>query len=90
MSQPIPDKPVMPTPQQFPDVQNQLNKPMTQNLENNKNIPPTLPSPVDMLIRFLKLRPEKFSRVAEPILADDWLRSVNKDLVTIEIGRAHV
>ena len=36
-----------------------------------------------MLIRFLKLRPEKFSRTAEPILADDWLRSVNKDLVTI-------
>ena len=73
----------MPIQQQFPDVQNQLNQPMTQNLENNKNIPPTPPSPVDMLIRFLKLRPEKFSITAEPILADDWLRSVNKDLVTI-------
>ena len=31
-----------------------------------------------------KLRPTKFSNATEPIVADDWLRSVNKDLVTCE------
>jgi hypothetical protein len=38
---------------------------------------------MDMLIRFLRLRPEKFSRAAEPMVANDWLCYVNKDLVTI-------
>ena len=37
-----------------------------------------------MLARFLRLRPNKFSSATEPIVADDWLRSVNKDLVTCE------
>ncbi|XP_051230224.1 uncharacterized protein [Lolium perenne] len=51
---------------------------------NNHNPPPPPPPPhVDMLTRFLRLRPEKFSRAAEPMVANDWLRSVNKDLVTI-------
>jgi hypothetical protein len=36
-----------------------------------------------MLARFLRLRPAKFSRAAKPLEAMDWLRSVNKDLVTI-------
>jgi hypothetical protein len=35
-----------------------------------------------MLARFLRLRPAKFSRAAEPLEAMDWLHSVNKDLVT--------
>jgi hypothetical protein len=35
-----------------------------------------------MLTRFLRLRPAKFSHAAEPVEAMDWLRSVNKDLVT--------
>ena len=83
MSEPNPNNPVMPTLQELLDAQNQMNQLMTQDLEDNKNIPAPPPSQVDMLIRFLKLRPEKFSRAAEPILADDWLRSVNKDLVTI-------
>ena len=82
MPQPNSNNPMMPTLQQLLDSQKQLNELMTQNIEN-KNIPPPPPSQVDMLIRFLKLRPKKFSRAAEPIMADDWLRSVNKDLVTI-------
>src|SRR3954468_12316800 len=35
-----------------------------------------------MLTRFMKLRPAKFSRTTDPMVANDWLRSVNKDLVT--------
>ena len=36
-----------------------------------------------MLTRFLRLRPAKFSSAPEPMIALDWLRSVNKDLVTV-------
>src|SRR5664279_1256172 len=36
-----------------------------------------------MLTRFLRLRPAKFSSAPEPMAALDWLRSVNKDLVTV-------
>ena len=57
---------------------------MNQNQEDTKDILASPPSQVDMLIKFLKLRPEKFSRTTEPILADDCLRSVTKDLVIIE------
>jgi hypothetical protein len=39
---------------------------------------------VDRLARFLRLRPNKFSSATEPIVADDWLHSVNKDLTTFE------
>jgi hypothetical protein len=39
---------------------------------------------LDRFARFLRLRPNKFSSATEPIVADDWLRSVNKDLVTCE------
>ncbi len=36
-----------------------------------------------MLTRFLRLRPAKFSGTTDPMVANDWLRSVNKDLVTV-------
>ena len=60
-----------------------------QNTTNNNNNPPPPPPPppppqVDRLARFLRLRPNKFSTATEPIIADDWLRSVNKDLITCE------
>ena len=63
----------------------QLNNHMQNNNNTNNNPPPPPPPPphVDMLTRFLRLRLEKFSRAAEPMVANDWLRSVNKDLVTI-------
>ena len=54
------------------------------NNNNNNNQPPPPPPPVDRLARFLRIRPNKFSSATEPIVADDWLRSVNKDLVTCE------
>jgi hypothetical protein len=73
--------------QQMMEAQAQLMQVMTQflanaNNNNNNNPPPPPPPQVDMLARFLRLRPAKFSRATEPLEAMDWLRSVNKDLVT--------
>jgi hypothetical protein len=80
--------------QQLVAAQAQLMQMMTQfiqasanNNNNNNHPPPSLPPPppqVDRLTRFLWLRPNKFSSASEPIVADDWLHSVNKDLVTCE------
>src|SRR4051812_49322909 len=58
-------------------IQNQNNN--NNNNNNSQNNPPAL----DMLTKFLKLRPARFSRTTDPMVADDWLRSVNKDLVTV-------
>jgi hypothetical protein len=55
----------------------------TNNMNNNNNPPPPPPPPqVDRLAHFLRLGPNKVSFATDPIVADDWLRSVNKDLVT--------
>jgi hypothetical protein len=54
---------------------------MANNNGNNGNNNP--PPQVDALARFLRLRPAKFSIASEPTVALDWLRSVNKDLVTV-------
>src|SRR5215216_8072298 len=56
---------------------NNNNNPNNNN--NNNNNPPVF----DMLTRFLRLRPAKFSGTTDPMVANDWLRSVNKDLVTV-------
>jgi hypothetical protein len=74
--------------QQLIEAQAQLMQVVTQfiaNSQNNNNNPPPPPPPpqVDMLARFLRLRPAKFSHAAKPLEAMDWLRSVNKDLVTV-------
>ena len=61
---------------QFMANQNQNNN---NNNNNNQNNPP----PLDMLTRFLRLRPAKFSGTTNPMVANDWLCSVNKDLVTV-------
>jgi hypothetical protein len=85
--------------QQLVAAQAQLMQMMTQliqanannNNNNNNNPPPPPPPPppqVDRLARFLRLRPNKFSSATEPIVADDWLRSVNKDLTTCECTEA--
>jgi hypothetical protein len=64
--------------QQMMEAQAQLMHVMTQflananNNNNNNNPPPPPPPPqVDMLARFLRLRPAKFSRAAEPLEAMD-------------------
>ena len=56
------------------------NQNQNQNNNNNNNPPPP---EIDMLTRFLRLRPAKFSKAPEPMAAHDWLRSVNRDFVTI-------
>jgi hypothetical protein len=74
--------------QQLMEAQAQLMQVVTdfiansQNNNNNPPPPPPLPQ-VDMLARFLRLRPSKFSHAAEPLEAMDWLHSVKKDLVTV-------
>jgi hypothetical protein len=76
--------------QQMMEAQAQLMQVMIQflanannnNNNNNNNLPPPPPPQFDMLARFLRLHPAKFSRAAEPLEAMDWLLSVNKDLVT--------
>ena len=51
-----------------------------QNQGNNNNPPP--PPPVDHLARFLRLNPPVFSSSTEPIVADDWLRKIGRELTT--------
>ena len=81
--------------QQLMAAQAQLMTMMTQfiaasnnNNNNNNNPPPPPPPQVDRLTRFLRLRPNKFSTSTKPMVADDWLRSVQKDLVTTECDDA--
>jgi hypothetical protein len=68
--------------QQMMEAQAQLMQAMTQfltnvqnNNNNNNNPPPPPPPPpqVDMLARFLRLHPTKFSCAAEPLEAMDAL-----------------
>ena len=54
-------------------VQNQGN--------NNNNNPP--PPPVDNLDRFLRLQSLVFSSSTEPIVADDWLRRIGRELTIV-------
>jgi hypothetical protein len=82
--------------QQLMEAQAQLMQVVTQfiansqkNNNNNNNPPPPPPPPqVDMLARFLRLRPAKFSRATKPLEAMDWLHSVNKDLLTTRCNHA--
>ena len=50
---------------------------LVQNQGNNNN-----PPPVDNLARFLRLQPPVFSSSTEPIVADDWLRRIGRELTT--------
>src|SRR3954464_3791457 len=64
--------------------QAQLIQLLTQNMNNHQYPPPPPPPPpVDTLARFLRLNPHRFSSTPEPIVADDWLRSVNRNLETV-------
>ena len=56
-------------------VQNQGN-----NNNNNNNPPP--PPPVDNLAHFLRLNSLVFSSSTEPIVVDDWLRKIGRELTT--------
>src|SRR3954468_16056202 len=52
---------------------------LVQNQGNNNN---NNPPPVDNLARFLRLQPPVFSSSTEPIVADDWLRCIGRELTT--------
>ena len=60
--------------------QNALMQVLVQNQGNNNNNPP--PPPVDHLARFLRLNPPVFSSSTQPIVADDWLCKVGRELTT--------
>ena len=60
---------------------NTLIQTLIQNQGNNNNNPPP-PPPVDHLARFLRLNPLLFSSSTEPIVADDWLRKIGRELTT--------
>ena len=61
--------------------QNALMQVLVQNQGNNNNNNPP-PPPVDHLARFLRLNPPVFSSSTEPIVADDWLRKISRELTT--------
>ena len=52
-----------------------------QNQGNNNNNQP--PPSVDHLACFLRLNPPVFSSSTEPIVADDWLREIGRELTTV-------
>ena len=58
--------------------QNTLMQLLVQNQGNNNNPPP----PVDNLAHFLRLQPPVFSSSTEPIVADDWLHRIGRELTT--------
>ena len=58
--------------------QNALMQLLVQNQGNNNNNPP----PVDNLACFLRLQPPVFSSSTEPIVADDWLHRIGRELTT--------
>ena len=61
--------------------QNALMQLLIQNQNQNNNNPPP-PPPVDNLTRFLRLNPPVFSSSTEPIVVDDWLRKIGRELTT--------
>src|SRR3954462_1398990 len=69
--------------EQLMAAQAQLTQVMTQFMANQNNNNENNQPQGDALIIFLRLRPAKFSTATEPMVALDWLRSVNKDLVTV-------
>ena len=63
--------------------QNALMQLLVQNQGNaNNNNANNNPPPVDNLARFLRLQPPVFSSSIEPIVADDWLRRIGRELTT--------
>ena len=52
-----------------------------ENQGNNNNNPPS-PPPVDHLVHVLRLNPPVFSSSTEPIVADDWLHKIGRELTT--------
>ena len=69
--------------QQMMAAQTQLMTMMAQIKANQSEPPPPL-ARENRLVKFLSLKPNTFRPTNEPIVAIDWLRLVDKDLVTCE------
>ena len=61
--------------------QNALTQLLIQNQANNNNNNNNPPPQADNLTRFLRLNPPTFSSSTEPIVADDWLRKMERELI---------
>ena len=59
--------------------QNALMQLLVQNEGNNNN---NNPPPVYNLAHFLRLNPPVFSNSIEPIVANDWLRGIGREMTT--------
>jgi len=64
-------------------TQTQLMTMMTQIKANQSEPPPPL-THTDRLVKFLSLEPNTFHPTNDPIMATDWLRSIEKDLILCE------
>ena len=62
--------------------QNALMQLLVQNQGHNNNNNPPPPPPVDNLARFLRLNLSVFSSSTEPIIANDWLRGIGRELTS--------
>ena len=62
--------------------QNALMQMLIQNQNQNNNSPPP-PPPIDNLTCFLRLNPPVFSSSTEPIVTDDYLRKIGRELTTV-------
>ena len=60
--------------------QNALMQMLIQNQNHNNNNNPPPPPPVDSLTRFLRPNPPVFSSNTEPIVVDDWLHKIGREL----------
>ena len=64
-------------------TQAQLMTMMTQIKANQSEPPPPL-THTDRLVKILSLEPNTFHPTNDPIMATDWLRSIEKDLILCE------
>jgi hypothetical protein len=87
-SQPLPMPPPL-TPEQFFQLQMQMMATLNNTVQALQQIhaqppPPLPPQPRDRCADFLRGHPPTFSHATDPLQADDWLRSVEHQLVVAQ------
>jgi hypothetical protein len=86
--QPLPMPPPL-TPEQFFQLQMQMMATLNNTVQALQHIhaqppPPPPPQPRDRRADFLRGHPPTFSHTTDPLQADDWLRSVERQLVVAQ------
>jgi hypothetical protein len=86
--QPLPMPPPL-TPEQFFQLQMQMMATLNNTVQALQHIhaqppPPPPPQPRDRRADFLRGHPPTFSHATDPLQADDWLRSVERQLVVVQ------